>query len=60
MEFCPECGCQLEFTSGVIMCTNCDYSECHCELCSSQDEVKDIQTKVEQMSGKNIDLKGGD
>ena len=58
MEFCPECGCQLEFTSGVIMCTNCGYSECNCELCSSQDQTVDIQTGVKQISGNNVETKG--
>ena len=58
MEFCPECRCQLEFTSGVIMCTNCNYSECNCPLCSSQDEIVEVQTGVEQMPGNNMELKG--
>ena len=58
MEFCPECGCKLEFTRGVIMCTNCNYSECNCPMCSSQDEVVDIQTVVEELYSKSIELKG--
>ena len=58
MEFCPECGCKLEFTRGVIMCTNCNYSECNCPMCSSQDEVVDIQTVVEEFYSKSIELKG--
>ena len=58
MEFCPKCACKLEFTSGVIMCTNCNYSECNCPLCSSQDEIVEVQTGVEQISGNNIELKG--
>jgi hypothetical protein len=58
MEFCPECGCKLEFTRGVIMCTNCNYSECNCPMCSSQDEVVDVQTVVEEFYSKSIELKG--
>jgi hypothetical protein len=59
MEFCPECGCKLEFTSGVIMCTNCNYSECNCPLCSSQDEVVDVHADVEQIYTNKMELKGG-
>jgi len=59
MNFCPECNYQLEFTSGVIMCTNCNYSECNCELCSSQDEVDDVQTVAEEIYSNNMELKGG-
>ncbi len=58
MEFCPECGCKPEFTSGVIMCSNCNYSECNCELCSSQDEVVDVQTVAEEIYSNNMELKG--
>ncbi len=60
MEFCPECGCQLDFTKGVVSCTHCTYSECHCELCSIQDDITEVQTGVEQKLNSNIDLKGGD
>jgi len=59
MEFCKECGCKLEFTSGVIMCTNCNYSECNCPMCSSQDEVVEVQTGVEREDVNNIRMKGG-
>ncbi len=59
MEFCPECGCKLEFASGVIMCTNCNFSECNCKLCSSQDEVVDVQIGVEKTYANNIEMKGG-
>jgi|APSaa5957512535_1039671.scaffolds.fasta_scaffold1236341_1 hypothetical protein len=58
MKFCPECGCQLEFTSGVIMCTNCNYSECNCSLCSSQDEIVEVQTVAEEIYSNNMELKG--
>jgi hypothetical protein len=58
MNLCPECNYQLEFTSGVIMCTNCNYSECHCKLCSSQDVVVDAQTSIEQTYTDYIELKG--
>ena len=60
MAFCPECGCQLDYTKGVIMCTNCNYTSCNCELCSMQDEITEIHAGVEQEPGNNIDLKGGD
>ena len=60
MQFCPECDCKLEFTSGVIICTNCNYSECNCDLCSSQDEFVEVQTDVKQTSSNKIVLKGGD
>jgi len=58
MEFCPECGCQLDYTKVVVLCTHCTFSECNCELCSSQDEVKDVQAVAEQKYPNNIELKG--
>jgi len=58
MVFCPECGCQLDFTKGVVLCTHCTYSECHCELCSLQDECVEVQAGVEQNSSNNMKLKG--
>ena len=60
MAFCPECGCQLDYTKGVIMCANCNYSSCNCELCSMQDECVEVQTGVEQNSSNDMELKGGD
>ena len=54
MDFCPECGCQLDITKGVVMCTHCTYSECHCELCSMQDFV---EVHEENSNNKN-ELKG--
>jgi hypothetical protein len=58
MEFCPECGCQLDYTKVVVMCTHCTFSECNCELCSSQDEVVDVQTVAEEIYSNNMELKG--
>ncbi len=60
MEFCPECGCQLDYTKGVLLCIHCTYSECHCELCSIQDGFVEVQAGAQQTSSNKIELKGGD
>ncbi len=59
MAFCPDCGCQLDYSKVVVLCTHCTFSECSCELCSSQDEVEDVQIGVEQTYTNNKELKGG-
>jgi hypothetical protein len=58
MEFCPECGCKLDYSKVVVLCTHCTFSECNCELCSSQDVAVDVQTIAEQTYPNNMELKG--
>ena len=61
MQYCPECGCLLDETKGVVLCAHCNYSECRCEQCSSQDEIKEVLADVEQdFSNGSMKLKGGD
>jgi hypothetical protein len=59
MKFCPECGCKLDYSKVVVLCTQCTFSECNCELCSSQDVAVDVQTSVEQKYTEYIELEGG-
>ena len=59
MSFCPNCGCQLNYTKGVVLCSYCTYAECSCELCGIQDELIEVETGVKQGPGNNMKPKGG-
>ncbi len=60
MVFCPDCGCQLNYTKGVILCSHCTYAECDCELCSIQDGLIEVKPFVKQGSSNNMKMKGGE
>ncbi len=59
MVFCPECGCQLNNTKGVVLCSYCTYAECSCELCSIQDELIEVEAGDNQRPVNNMKPKGG-